>query len=887
VIENGASPIYKQITNTPEMEINLLWSPDGKYAAIDRNIDGIWGGNWEIYIIKNIQDVIMKDAPLDLVQITNAPSVDCPAGFSKDSKRLLFSSAPEKSSFNYKPWIVNNIQEVINGASPELVSLTSPPFPETVEGFSPDMTKLLFGSERAGHNSTSAPWNEDIWIGDYLYDDSAFPGANITYPILNQVISGKVEIKGLAKDNISVDGETLLSRLLSYTVGYGVGENPTSWKAITASNIQIDNGILATWDTASLPNGTYTIRLTATDGKDSNIQSLTVIVKNLQGFFDNFDDGKPDGWEATGLWHLEKKRCHSSPYSFAYNNGTNYNTGARNSGYIISPEIDLTSATSAKLSFWTFWQHESYPSGSYDNMRVEVFNGTSWNQIFYNDCKGLSYSDWHQEIFDLSGYCGKKIKIRFSFDTVDALYNNYEGWYIDDVNVEASSEAPPPPIFSEDFDDGDTQGWGLSGLWHISDKRSDTPKYSIAYNNGTNYDVGRTYGDAISPVIDLSKENNAVLSFKSWYETEYTGTYWDRKVVYISTEDTNYTNWTQIAQVSGTMRQWQAYTANLTPYCKKKVKIRFWFDTIDSILNNYEGWYIDSIEIKKESGQGISSLSQSAFSHILSLLDRRTSSFLKLVDNLPPFEALMAEKVSSSLNEIKVEREERAKSALCFFDSDAKYALSGNLIEEEIWINTQEDLLGGELTIAFEKEKIEIKDVKEGSIFSNPKGFYLLNNEEGILRVQIVGDGSTKDKASLFLIRFYVKSLPATIKIQKADLRDNLNHKIETKIEDLTIEGITLSELLQSYPNPAEDSCYIPFQLRVNSDECIVNIYNILGQKVRTIDAGPKKAGSYTKQDRAIFWNLTNDKGQKVAKGLYYIRLKAGGFTATKAMVVR
>jgi len=30
---------------------------------------------------------------------------------------------------------------------------------------------------------------------------------------------------------------------------------------------------------------------------------------------------------------------------------------------------------------------------------------------------------------------GQAIKIRFSFDTVDGYFNNYEGWFIDDIEV--------------------------------------------------------------------------------------------------------------------------------------------------------------------------------------------------------------------------------------------------------------------------------------------------------------------------------------------------------------------------------------------------------------------------------------------------------------------
>jgi hypothetical protein len=36
---------------------------------------------------------------------------------------------------------------------------------------------------------------------------------------------------------------------------------------------------------------------------------------------------------------------------------------------------------------------------------------------------------------DLTPFVGKRVQIRFTFDTVDALVNGFEGWYVDDVYV--------------------------------------------------------------------------------------------------------------------------------------------------------------------------------------------------------------------------------------------------------------------------------------------------------------------------------------------------------------------------------------------------------------------------------------------------------------------
>ncbi|MEW6482141.1 MAG: FlgD immunoglobulin-like domain containing protein, partial [bacterium] len=98
-----------------------------------------------------------------------------------------------------------------------------------------------------------------------------------------------------------------------------------------------------------------------------------------------------------------------------------------------------------------------------------------------------------------------------------------------------------------------------------------------------------------------------------------------------------------------------------------------------------------------------------------------------------------------------------------------------------------------------------------------------------------------------------------------------------------------VSALFQSFPNPARDGCWIPFQLAIDSDQLSISIYNIVGQKVRAIDVGPRKAGVYTeaKQGSAVFWDGKNDSGQKLANGLYFYQLRAGEFSACKSMVVR
>ena len=69
--------------------------------------------------------------------------------------------------------------------------------------------------------------------------------------------------------------------------------------------------------------------------------------------------------------------------------------------------------------------------------------------------------------------------------------------------------------------------------------------------------------------------------------------------------------------------------------------------------------------------------------------------------------------------------------------------------------------------------------------------------------------------------------------------------------------------------------------------DVIVEVYNILGQKVRTIEAGHKKAGSYIKQDKALFYDTRNDRGDKLSQGLYFIKLKAGKYSGRQRLVIQ
>jgi len=136
-----------------------------------------------------------------------------------------------------------------------------------------------------------------------------------------------------------------------------------------------------------------------------------------------------------GLWHLTTNRANSASNSVWYGKEAtrNYDTGMPTYGYITSKSISLLGTNSPKLTFNTWYSTET-PDVSYDIKRVQITtnNGVSWQNL-----KTISGKQavWYQESISLSSYIGKTIKIRFYFNSVDRMYNNYEGWYIDDIRI--------------------------------------------------------------------------------------------------------------------------------------------------------------------------------------------------------------------------------------------------------------------------------------------------------------------------------------------------------------------------------------------------------------------------------------------------------------------
>ena len=168
-----------------------------------------------------------------------------------------------------------------------------------------------------------------------------------------------------------------------------------------------------------------------------------------QRFNDDVESGT-NGWTASGLWHRTTRRAASGQYSwwFGQESTGTYNTGARVSGSLTSPVIDLSGVTGAAVEWDQVLLTEGFgnaidlgggAAGAYLNadsgrLLISADSGATWKtltHLAHNTTTGV-FTAYR---ISLSRFSGSSVLLRFAFDTIDNQFNNFEGWFIDNVRV--------------------------------------------------------------------------------------------------------------------------------------------------------------------------------------------------------------------------------------------------------------------------------------------------------------------------------------------------------------------------------------------------------------------------------------------------------------------
>ena len=326
-----------------------------------------------------------------------------------------------------------------------------------------------------------------------------------------------------------------------------------------------------------------------------------------------------------GLWNLTTA-CrspdpgHSLPTSLFYGDAfsCDYDTGSATQGTATSPEILVWEG--AELRFAYLLQTEA-ARPSFDQATVLVsVNGGAFQTVASNDSGGAEFQladvgVWTTAEVDLTSLLPagtSRIQIRFQFETGDAAFNAFDGFYVDDVEVSTQLA----PVYLETFASGlggftidNTAGSG-NGLWTISTACDSTvPGHSVPENlfygveATCDYDTGVPNGGTVtSPEIGVV--DAAELAFNYLIETEGDSIY-DLATVSVSIDSgpfqpvaqNSFTFGVVLADPSGGFQAAAIDLTSLLPGGSSTVRVRFQFETLDDFANQFAGVYVDDVAI--------------------------------------------------------------------------------------------------------------------------------------------------------------------------------------------------------------------------------------------------------------------------------------------------
>ncbi len=87
--------------------------------------------------------------------------------------------------------------------------------------------------------------------------------------------------------------------------------------------------------------------------------------------------------------------------------------------------------------------------------------------------------------------------------------------------------------------------------------------------------------------------------------------------------------------------------------------------------------------------------------------------------------------------------------------------------------------------------------------------------------------------------------------------------------------------LHQNYPNPFNPQTNIEFEISSKAGLVNLDIYNILGQKIRTLVQNQRMVSGF----HLVFWDGKDESGKEVSSGIYFYKLTFGDYSMARKMV--
>lgn len=219
-----------------------------------------------------------------------------------------------------------------------------------------------------------------------------------------------------------------------------------------SENITVSGSI----DDPSISSVTVGIALPETTVFEDDVETANTTL----GYWEHLNIGSMMMWgppvSDEDLWHRSNVRDHTSGsgWSWRYakeSTGTFDTPGYANAG-ILRTKTTYSIGADNILTFWTwydseldFWPDRKLVEASTDGANWEpvAWLAKFWPPFMPPDITQEQYDaltmvperTWTKVEVSLADFAGQDIYLRFRFDTMDDIGNNFEGWYVDDISI--------------------------------------------------------------------------------------------------------------------------------------------------------------------------------------------------------------------------------------------------------------------------------------------------------------------------------------------------------------------------------------------------------------------------------------------------------------------
>lgn len=225
---------------------------------------------------------------------------------------------------------------------------------------------------------------------------------------------------------------------------------------------------------------------------------------------------------------------------------------------------------------------------------------------------------------------------------------------------------------------------------------------------------------------------------------------------------------------------------------------------------------------------------------------------------------------------------------------------AGELVDITFWVPEAVDLAAYELAITYDPLQVEpapesgVALVEVGEVFAvNPSGAFsrrqLLQDRIEVAAARRGSDWTATGPAPLATMRLRLlqDGFPASLRATTARLLSSTYEATDLKLSGTAamVAAPRQFALEANYPNPFNPATTIPYHLPavngLNPMPVRIDIFNVLGQRVRSLVNEPHVPGYY----RAT-WDGRDDAGRTAGSGLYLYRLATSGHTAAGKMLL-